>query len=61
MKIGHIEQDRVKGYRKDIDKFEGDIEAFYDCGIASFMTNKIAGDTETYYLHCLRFCIPKFA
>ena len=59
MKIGHVTKDRVEGYGTDIDKFEGDIEAFYGCEITSFMTNKIAGDTEIYYLHCLRFYIPK--
>ena len=59
LKFRHIIMDRVEGYEKDIDKFEGDIEAFYGFGITSFITNKIAGDIETYYLYCLRFYIPK--
>ena len=59
MKIGHITQDRIEYYVTDVDNFEADIEAFYGCGITSFVTNKIVVGTETYYLHYLRFCIPK--
>ena len=43
LKVGHITKDRVETFDKDIDKFEGDIQAFYDCGITSFMTKKLLG------------------
>ena len=44
-----------------IDKFEQNITEFYLVGSTSFMKRKLVGDSETYYLHCLRFYIPKLA
>jgi len=44
-----------------IDQSEKNIIEFYDVGSTSFMEEKRVGDHETYYLHCLRFYIPKLA
>ena len=42
-------------------KFEQNITEFYHVGSTSFMKRKLVGDSETYYLHCLRFYISKLA
>ena len=44
-----------------IDQFEKNITEFYLVGSTTFMKANRVGDRETYYLHCLRFYIPKLA
>ena len=41
--------------------FEKNIKAFYAAGAKTFLTKNNIGDDETFYLHCLRFYIPKIA
>ena len=41
---------------------EDKLKVFYSAGGKSFFTKGIAeGDDETFYMHCLRCCIPKIA
>ena len=52
---------RVNSNTTLINQFEQNIIAFYDVERSSFMKDKRVGDHETYYLHCLRFYIPKMS
>ena len=64
LKIGNIKLESEKQNENVttlINQFEKNIIAFYDVGRSSFMKDKRVGDHETYYLHCLRFYIPKMA
>ena len=55
--------DNVREYKKDMKTFVNNIKEFYEIGKRSFMTKELSkvGDDETFYLHCLRFYMPKIA
>ena len=63
LKIGNIklESEKKENVNTLIDQFEKNIITFYDVGRTSFMKDKRVDDHETYYLHCLRFYIPKMS
>ena len=44
-------------------EFIGDIKLFYEVGGRTFLTKSSAdiGGDETFYLHCLRFYMPRIA
>ena len=48
---------------KDMNSFVENVKKFYDIGKGSFMTKtqKKVGGNETFYLHCLRYYMPKRA
>ena len=50
-------------YAQKLDEFENNLKKFYDVGSRSFLTKNPAsiGDDETFYLHTLRFYLPKIA
>ena len=63
LKIGNIKLESEKQNENVttlINQFEKNIIAFYDVGRSSFIKDKRVGYHETYYLHCLRFYIPKW-
>ena len=41
--------------------FINNVKAFYKAGSKTFLTKKNVGDNETFYLHALRFYLPKIA
>ena len=55
--------DNVEIYKKQMLDFNKNIKKFYASGKHTFITKNTAtpGDDETFYLHCLRFYIPKIA
>ena len=64
LKIGNIKlesKEKKVPVTTLIDQSEKNIIEFYDAGSTTFMKDKRVGDHETYYLHCLRFYIPKLA
>ena len=64
LKVGNIKlesEEKKVTVATLIDQFELNITKFYHVGSTSFMKDKRVGDCETYYLHCLRFYIPKLA
>ena len=64
LKIGNIKlesEEKKIPVTTLIDQFEKNITKFYDVRSTSFIKDKRVGDRETYYLHCLRFYIPKLA
>ena len=48
-------------HERNVLVFEKNIKAFYAAGAKTFLTKNNIGDDETFYLHCLRFYIPKIA
>ena len=55
--------DDTTKYEQDMNNFVENVKKFYDIGKRSFMTKtqkKVGGD-ETFYLHCLRYYMPKIA
>ena len=51
-------EDKEK-YEKEMSDFEYNVKEFYAVGANIFLTKKIIGDDETFYLHCLRYYLPK--
>ena len=64
----HLKRAEVKVQDADeslkvLDRFESNIDEFYRCGTETFLSGKgnDIGDDETYYLHALKYYIPKHA
>ena len=56
-----MKKEEVEIFPARINKFETDIKLFYNTGITTFLTKVEPDDDETYYLHALRYYIPRFA
>ena len=55
--------DNKEEYEQQFKTFGENIKEFYEIGKGSFLTkvqSKVGGD-ETFYLHCLRFYMPRIA
>ena len=61
LKIAEVKKEEVEAFPSRINKFETDIKSFYKTGVTTFLTKVEPGDDETYYLHALRYYIPRFA
>ena len=50
-------------YERRMAEFLGNIKLFYEVGGRTFLTKSSAdiGGDETFYLHCLRFYMPRIA
>ena len=49
-------------YRNEMDTYVKNVKLFFSAGGKSFLTKGVVkGDDETFYMHCLRFYIPKIA
>ena len=48
-------------YVQELHDFEEALKIFYACGASTFLTKKDCGDEETFYMHVLKFYIPKIA
>ena len=46
-------------YEEEIVSFKANLQIFYMHGSKSFLTKKNIGDMETFYMHTLRFYLPK--
>ena len=46
-------------YEKEMSDFNCNLKEFYAVGATTFLTKKQIGDDETFYLHCLRYYLPK--
>ena len=57
LKVARVGSD----YQTTIDKFVDNLSKFYNCGGITFLTKKETGDDETFYLHSLRYYLPKIA
>ena len=55
-----IIDDKAK-YKSDLEKFESNLKKFYIVGAKTFLTDKVKGDRENLYSHCLRYYLPKIA
>ena len=55
-----IIDDKAK-YKSDLEKFESNLQKFYIVGAKTFLTDKVKGDRENFYSHCLRYYLPKIA
>ena len=52
----HITNILDKGaYPDSLKDFESSLKMFYACGAKTFLTKTTTGDTETFYMHALRF------
>ena len=47
-----------KDYEKQIILFNSNVKLFYKHGSKSFLTKAETGDSETFYMHALRFYLP---
>ena len=52
----YIEQE--DDYRKDLSSFKKDVELFYEAGKGTYFRKEA---DESFYMHCLRFYMPKIA
>ena len=55
--------DDVNVYKNKLEEWENKLDEFYKAGKSTFLTKNPAnpGDDETFYLHVLRFYLPKIA
>ena len=55
--------DNVTTYRHELDVWVDKLKKFYEVGKTTFLTKNPSnqGDDETFYMHCLRFYLPKIA
>ena len=51
----------VSEYKSKLTTFERNLKDFYKIGRRSFLTLKEDGDDETFYMHVLRFYLPRIA
>ena len=65
MKISHFLRityvDDVEIYKLQISILEDNVKLFYNVGKDTFLTTNSEGDSETFYMHVLRFYIPHIA
>ena len=59
--ISVIENDEI--YKQEMLAFSNNLKKFYAAGKHTFLTKNAAtpGDDEKFYLHCLRFYLPRIA
>ena len=51
-----------ESYKRELDEFEVKVREFYRVGVDTFLSKTgVKGGSETFYLHTLRFYIPRFA
>ena len=50
-------------YQAQLDEFTNNVKRFYNIGKRSFLTNNTdtPGDDETFYMHTLRFYMPRLS
>lgn len=60
LKIYEVKKEEVQAFPSRIDQFESNIKSFCKCGVNTFLTKVELGNEETYYLHALRYYIPRF-
>ena len=53
-----LKKEKIQLYVNDMDKFNDWVEKFYSYGNNTFMKLVKNGDSETFYLHTLRFYMP---
>ena len=51
----HVQVMKIDSYKKDMLKYKKLVKQFYAYGTNTFMTRKNDGDSETFYLHTLRY------
>ena len=63
LKRAEVAVEDVEEFPRVLDRFEANINEFYQCGTETFLSGKgiDIGDEETYYLHALKYYIPKHA
>ena len=49
--LGITNFDNVEWYENELLTFEKNVKTFYEVGSHTFLTNSVAGDKETFYLH----------
>ena len=58
LKQAQLTKQEVNGFPFELEKFEKNIDFFYECGTDTFLSYNEVGDDETYYLHALKYYIP---
>ena len=49
-------------YLREIETFKFNVKEFYSAGLRTFLSSPSQnGDDETFYMHCLRYYVPKIA
>ena len=48
-------------YEHELQEFDMLVQKLYEYGSKCFLTKNICGDQETFYMHCLRFYLPRIA
>ena len=61
LKRAKVDEKEVEGFPFQLEKFNKNIDSFYECGTNTFLTSDEVGDDETYYLHVLKHYIPYHA
>ena len=61
LKISKVGSKNKDEYPTMINQFVSHVSEFYECGANTFLTQKEIGDSETFYLHVLRYYLPKIA
>ena len=60
--ITRIEDNKIEDYKQKIVEYKQDVEDFYKAGRNTFLSEgHNIGCKETFYMHVLRYYIPKFA
>ena len=58
LKRVEVKEEHVDWFPAVLDKFESNINEFYECGTDTFLSGNKVGKDETYYLHALKYYIP---
>jgi len=61
LKRAEVKKEDVDGFLSVLEKFETNINSFYECGTDTFLSGDEVGVDETYYLHALKYYIPVHA